>query len=90
MVHYIAVFTSITATLDTVVNLPNGETTLVTHIGTVRLLENLVLSNILYVPSFNFNLISISPLAKSILLSHIFWQSMLYPGPNSLEHDWSI
>ena len=37
MVHSIAVFTSITATLNTFVNLPNGESTLVTHIGTVKI-----------------------------------------------------
>ena len=60
MVHSIASFTSITATLNTFLNLPNGETALVTHIGTIRLLEKLVLSNVLCVPSFSFNLISVS------------------------------
>ena len=60
MVHSIVVFTSITTNLNTFVNLPNGESALVTHIGTIKVSENLILSNVLCVPSFNFNLISIS------------------------------
>ena len=78
MVHSIASFTSITATLNTFVNLPNGETALVTHIGTVRLSEKLVLSNVLCVPSFSFNLISASQLAKSILCCLIFFRNVCF------------
>ena len=47
--HFVSCFTSITATLNTHVNLPNGETALVTHIGTVKILESLVLHNVLCV-----------------------------------------
>ena len=78
MVHSIASFTSITTTLNTFVNLPNGETALVTHIGTVRLSEKLVLSNVLCVPSFSFNLISASQLAKSILCCLIFFGNLCF------------
>ena len=78
MVHSIASFTSITATLNTFVNLPNSETALVTHIGTVRLSEKLVLSNVLCVPSFSFNLISASQLAKSILCCLIFFGNLYF------------
>ena len=57
MVHSVSCFTTLIATLNTHVNLPNGEVALVTHIGTN---ENLVLYNVLCVPSFSFNLISVS------------------------------
>ena len=78
MVHSIAVFTSITTTLNTFVILPNGESALVTHIGTIKVSENLILSNVLCVPSFNFNLISISQLAKSILCCLIFFGNLCF------------
>ena len=60
MIHSISYYTSTTATLNTHVNLPNGETTLVTHIGTVQISEKLILYNVLCAPSFSSNLISIS------------------------------
>ena len=72
MVHSISCFTSITATLNTYVNLPNGETALVTHIRTIQISENLILYNVLCVSSFSFNLLSVSQLAKSILCCLIF------------------
>ena len=78
MVHSINLFPSITTTLNTFVNLPNGESALVTHIGTVKISENLVLSNVLCVPSFNFNLISVSQLAKSILCCLIFFGNLCF------------
>ena len=60
MVHFISCFTSISTTLNTYVNLPNGEIASVTHISTVRISERLTLYNVLCVPSFSFNLISVS------------------------------
>ena len=48
--------TTITATMQSLVQLPNGESTQVTHIGTVVLSSSLTLKNALCVPSFNFNL----------------------------------
>ena len=67
MVHSVSCFTIIIATLNTHVNLPNGEVALVTHIGTVKINENLILYNVLCVPSFSFNLILVSQLAKFVL-----------------------
>ena len=64
MVHFVSCFASITTILNTFVNLPNGESALVTHIGTVEISTKLVLHNVLCVPSFTFNLLSISKLAK--------------------------
>ncbi|XP_075670303.1 uncharacterized protein LOC142640096 [Castanea sativa] len=45
MVHSISCFTSITTTLNTFVNLPNGEIALVTHVGTVKMSETLIPTN---------------------------------------------
>ena len=60
MVHSISCFTTITSPLNTHVKLPNGEIALVTHIGTVKIIETLILYNVLCVPSFSFNLILVS------------------------------
>ena len=78
MVHSVSCFTSITATLNTHVNLPNGETALVTHIGTVQISEKLILYNVLCVPSCIFNLLSVSQLAKSILYCLIFFGNLCF------------
>ena len=53
--------TTITSIKHVTVKLPNGgESVMVTHIGTVRLSADLALENVLCVPYFTFNLISIS------------------------------
>ena len=57
--------TSITATMQSLVQLPNGESAQVTHIGTVTLSSSLTLTNVLCVPSFSFNLLSVSTLTLS-------------------------
>ncbi|XP_019200274.1 PREDICTED: uncharacterized protein LOC109193901 [Ipomoea nil] len=48
------------------VRLPNGETAKVTHIGEVRLDKNLLLRDVLYIPAFSFNIISVNKLAKQM------------------------
>jgi len=58
MICCTSLFTSITATITYQVKLPNGQDVPVTHIGVVRLSEHLVLTHVLCVPSFNFNLLS--------------------------------
>ena len=55
--------TSITATIQSLVHLPNGESAQVTHIGTIVLSPSLTLTNVLCVPSFSFNLLSLSLIA---------------------------
>ena len=52
--------TSITAIRQSLVQLPNGESAQVTHIRTVTISSSLILKNVLCVPSFSFNLLSIS------------------------------
>ena len=61
-VFSVDLLTSITAIRQSLVQLPNRESTQVTHIGTVVLSSSLILKNFLYVPSFSFNLLSISSL----------------------------
>lgn len=46
--------------------LPNGEKVLATHIGSVRLTGKLILSNVLCVPSFSFNLVSTQKLSHDL------------------------
>ena len=56
---------SITAIAQSVVELPDGEIASVTHIGTIDLSSSFTLHNVLRVPSFTFNLLSISTITKS-------------------------
>ncbi|XP_021723121.1 uncharacterized protein LOC110690566 [Chenopodium quinoa] len=44
------------------INLPTGQTANITHFGSVNLGNNLSLKNVLYVPSFKHNLISVNKL----------------------------
>ena len=62
MVHSIHLLSSITFLVHISVKLPNGDIVQVTHIGTVKLSTTLTLDNVLCVPTFSFNLISISKL----------------------------
>ncbi|XP_042988825.1 uncharacterized protein LOC122316364 [Carya illinoinensis] len=48
------------------VKLPNGTCMPVTHLGTVRLTNNIILSNVLCMPSFSFNLISVKRLTENL------------------------
>jgi len=55
--------------------LPNGQTTEVTHIGSVSLFNNCVLHNVLLVPHFEYNLLSISKLTKELHCCVSFYPS---------------
>ena len=58
------------------VSLPNDTRVAITHTGTVHLSSSLTLHNVLHVPSFKFNLISVSSLLKSSHCSaHFFADS---------------
>jgi len=49
-----------------VVKLPNCQQVLATHFGIVKFFETLYLVDVLYLPSFTFNLISISKLVSTL------------------------
>lgn len=51
------------------VTLPNGLSVTVTQAGTVKLSSSLTLHGVLYIPSFSFNLISVSCLTSSLSCS---------------------
>ena len=65
MVHSLQFFTSITSVVQISVRLPNGDVAKVTHIGTVQLSSTLIFENVLCIPTFSFNLVSISKLTQS-------------------------
>ena len=71
VVHYVHLLIDFTA-INCVVELPNGEIAMVTHIGSICLFEILILTNVLCVPSFSFNLLSISQLTKRVSCCLIF------------------
>ena len=69
--HY---FTIMQLVHNVTINLPNGQSVNVTHIGSIQLTASLLLTNVLCVPSFDFNLISVSKLT-SFLQFCIFFLS---------------
>ncbi|XP_006594179.1 uncharacterized protein [Glycine max] len=54
------------------VQLPTGQQVIVTHSGIVKFFDSLYLENVLYLPIFNFNLISISKLVANLRCQLIF------------------
>lgn len=55
-----------------VVELPNGESAQVTHVGSVLVSTNLTLQHVLCVPSFSFNLLSVSKLTQKLPYCIVF------------------
>jgi hypothetical protein len=72
MVHSLSCLTTITSIVNTSVELPNGVLVSVTHIGTVQISPSMTLTNVLCVPSFHLNLISVSKLIHSLSCCLIF------------------
>ena len=68
----ISFFQTYTTVANCVVELPNGESAHVTHVGTVKLSNFLTLEHVLYVPSFSFNLLSVSQLTHSLPLCLVY------------------
>ena len=73
IVHLVKLFTKITSLVSSFVQLPNGERVVITHIGTIQVTTSLVLENVLCVPSFTFNLISVSQLNKCLSCCFVFF-----------------
>jgi hypothetical protein len=78
MICSISFFTTITASVSKLVRLPNGNFASVTHIGTVKISSTLTLTDVLCVPSFSFNLVSISKLTKNISCCVMFLTNTCY------------
>lgn len=62
MVNSASFLSHITSTCSRTVRLPNGVNVPITHVRDVRLTPNITLRNVLCVPSFHFNLISVAKL----------------------------
>ena len=75
MVQLLKFFTSITYVIQISVRLPNGDVAKVTHIGTVQLSSTLILENVLCIPTFSFNLVSINKLTQSPSFCCVFFSS---------------
>lgn len=73
----LSLFTSSFPVHNASVNLPNGATASITHIWTVCLTPTIILQSVLYVPSFSFNLISVSSLTSSLSCTIIFTHDSL-------------
>lgn len=54
------------ASSSSCVQLPIGSSTLITHIGSCTIYHDAKLTNVLYIPNFCYNLISISKLTKDL------------------------
>ena len=78
IVHSLSFFTHITSSISTFVQLPNGEKVTVTHIGTIQVTSTLILENVLCVPSFTFNLISVSQLTKTLSCCLVFLSNICF------------
>ena len=61
----VSLLTLIIAILHSMVQLPNGESAVVTLVGTIQLSSHLILTNVLCVPSFSFKLLSVSSMTKT-------------------------
>ena len=72
IICFISLFQSYTTVSHYVVDLPNGESTHVTHIGSVKLSASLILEHVLCVPFFSFNLLSISQHTQKLPLCLVF------------------
>ncbi|KAL4603176.1 hypothetical protein ACB092_10G106700 [Castanea dentata] len=74
----VSALSSITAVTNAIVELPNGETALVTHISTIILSSSLTLHNVLCVPSFTFNLLSVSTIIKTQPCCLVFLSTLCF------------
>jgi hypothetical protein len=71
-------FTTKTVVHDVSVHLPNGQSVVVTHIGTIHLNSSLILHDVLCVPSFDFNLISVSKLTSTMHCCIFFLSNLCF------------
>lgn len=74
--------------IDASIHLPNGEVSFITHKGTVQLTPTLTLHNVLYVPNFKFNLISISKLTSESHCCAFFLPNVCVFCAENIERDW--
>lgn len=74
MCHDLDVFSSYTEIIDktSTITIPNGKHVSITHRGTVHLSNDIVLTEVLYVHEFKFNLVSIPKICKDLKCDVMF------------------
>ncbi|XP_042056126.1 uncharacterized protein LOC121800672 [Salvia splendens] len=82
-----SLFSYVSPISNAFVNLPNGQTAPVTHIGNIKLTPLITLSSALYVPSFYFNLIKCTH-QKFLLYCLLYSQSVPNPRSFTRDSDW--
>lgn len=66
MLHMIKkLFVELNDTIDTSVTLPIGFGVRIAGIGTIRLTDNMILRNVLYLPDFRLNLLTVNQLTEN-------------------------
>lgn len=73
--HDSLLFESFTSSKISHVSLPNGAGVIVSKIGKVRLSDYILPKNVLFIPSFKYNLISVSSLTKYFSCSCMFFSA---------------
>lgn len=69
---------------DDTLQLPNGDTTSITHVGNLILTPQLILTKVLCVPSFAYNLLSVSMLLQDTSYQVTFLANICYLQ----DHSW--
>jgi hypothetical protein len=82
----VTLLTSIYCQVNSIVQLLNGESVPITYKGTILLTEHLILTDVLVVPSFVFNLISTSKLTKTIKYGKIIVYLLKIDSIFQFEH----
>ena len=72
------------------ITIPNGRRIAVHSVGEVQLTKDILLKNVLYIPSFLFNLISIPQLVKDLQCSVFFNASGCFFQCPSMRRPWDV
>ena len=74
----LAMFRELIPVSGVTVTLPNGTRVSITHTGTICITKTIILHNVLHVPDFKFNLISVSCLVKTLSCSAHFFPTCCF------------
>ena len=85
MCNDLSMFRETFSTSDIIVSLPNGINVPIQFTGTVCLSDSLILKDVLHVPSFHFNLISVSTLLRDNDCSAHFFPDNCFLQPCSRD-----
>lgn len=78
MVHSLSCLTHAISLVSRSVKLPTRQSAAVTHLGHVKISADFILSNVLCVPTFGFNLLSVSQLTRDLGCHVSFFADFCY------------